>query len=81
MDRENLSELRRLAPGEAEREKVRLLREFDPASAGAPAGRDGEQLDVPDPYYGGPSGFEEVFDLVQAACEGLLDRIRAGEVP
>src|ERR1700733_3945958 len=45
MDRENLSELRRLAPGEAEREKVRLLREFDPASAGAPAGRDGEQLD------------------------------------
>jgi protein-tyrosine phosphatase len=78
MDRENLSELRRLAPGDAEREKMRLLREFDPASAGAPAGRDGEQLDVPDPYYG---GFDEVFDLVQAACEGLLDQIRAGEVP
>ena len=29
--------------------------------------------DVPDPYYGGPRGFEEVLDLVQAGCERLLD--------
>jgi protein-tyrosine phosphatase len=42
-----------------------LLREFDPASAGLG--------DVPDPYYGGPKGFEDVLDLVQAACVGLLD--------
>ena len=76
MDRENLSELLRLAPGEPERAKVRLLREFDPASVGH-AG----DLDVPDPYYGAPGGFEEVFDLVQAACEGLLGQIRAGELP
>jgi protein-tyrosine phosphatase len=81
MDRENQGELRRLAPGDAEREKVRLLREFEPAGAAAPAGQAGEQLDVPDPYYGGPGGFDEVFDLVQAACEGLLEQIRAGEVP
>lgn len=81
MDRENLSELRRLAPGEAEREKVRLLREFDPAGAAVLPGQAAEQLDVPDPYYGGPGGFDEVFDLVQAACDGLLEQIRAGEVP
>ncbi len=49
--------------------KVHLLREFDPASAGAP------DLDVPDPYYGGADGFELVLDQVEAACRGLLDRI------
>ncbi len=49
---------------------MRLLREFDPASAGA------QDLDVPDPYYGAPGGFDEVFELVQAACEGLLEQIR-----
>ena len=32
--------------------------------------------EVPDPYYGGPSGFERVFDLVEAAATGLLDEIR-----
>jgi protein-tyrosine phosphatase len=73
MDGENLRELRRLAPGEEQRAKVRLLREFDPASNdGLPTG----DLDVPDPYYGGAGGFDEVFELVQAACEGLLEQIR-----
>jgi protein-tyrosine phosphatase len=75
MDRANLRDLRALAAsGEAE-EKVRLLREFDPSSSGA------EDLDVPDPYYGPGGGFEEVFDLVEAACRGLLDEIRAERVP
>ncbi|HTU80402.1 MAG TPA: low molecular weight protein-tyrosine-phosphatase [Solirubrobacteraceae bacterium] len=72
MDRQNLRELRRLAPSEGLRVKVRLLREFDPVSA-----RSGE-LDVPDPYYGAGGGFEEVFELVRAACEGLLAQIRNG---
>jgi protein-tyrosine phosphatase len=72
MDRENRRELLRLADGPQERAKVRLLREFDPASDG--------DLDVPDPYYGAAGGFDEVFDLVQAACEGLLAQIRAGKV-
>jgi protein-tyrosine phosphatase len=82
MDRENLGELLRLAPGQRERAKVRLLREFDPASAAhGQEGSVGADLDVPDPYYGAPGGFEEVFDLVQAACEGLLAQIRAGELP
>jgi protein-tyrosine phosphatase len=68
-DRENLADLRAIAPpGTAQ--KVRLLREFDPASEGAP------DLDVPDPYYGGDRGFEDVLDLVEAACRGLLAQVR-----
>jgi protein-tyrosine phosphatase len=70
MDRSNLRELRQMARGEEQRAKVRLLRELDPASA------DGESLDIPDPYYGAPGGFEEVLDLVQAACTGLLAQVR-----
>jgi protein-tyrosine phosphatase len=72
MDRSNLSSLRHLAPDEA-RAKVRLLREFDPASE-----QSGE-LDVPDPYNGGPEGFDRVLDLLQDACEGLLEHVRAQE--
>jgi protein-tyrosine phosphatase len=70
MDRDNHAELRALAPDAAAEAKVRLLREFDPASAGAP------DLDVPDPYYGGAQGFETVLDQVEAACRGLLDELR-----
>jgi protein-tyrosine phosphatase len=73
MDRENLRELLALAPDEEAAEKVRLLREFDPASSGA------LDLDVPDPYYGGDRGFETVLDMVEAACRGLLDDLRAAE--
>jgi protein-tyrosine phosphatase len=71
MDRSNLEDLLALAPDEASRAKVRLLREFDPASAGAP------DLDVPDPYYGGADGFDTVLDQVEAACAGLLAEVRA----
>ncbi|KAG2483017.1 hypothetical protein HYH03_018097 [Edaphochlamys debaryana] len=35
------------------------------------------QPEVPDPYYGGPAGFERVLDLLEDACEGLLGAIRA----
>ena len=70
MDRDNLAGIRAIAPDEEAAGKARLLREYDPASAGAP------DLDVPDPYYGGPQGFETVLDQVEAACRGLLDEIR-----
>jgi protein-tyrosine phosphatase len=67
MDEENLRALERLAPDKAARGKVRLLRSFDPsAPRGAP---------VPDPYYGGDDGFEEVLDICEAACRGLVDHI------
>jgi protein-tyrosine phosphatase len=71
MDRSNLADLHALARDESEREKVRLLREFDPESV-----RSGE-LEVPDPYYGASGGFDEVLDIVQAACVGLLEQLRA----
>lgn len=73
MDNSNISELLALAPGEASRGKVRLLREFDLEA------RESGDLEVPDPYYGGPEGFQQVIDLVQAACEGVLDSLGLGE--
>jgi protein-tyrosine phosphatase len=73
MDASNQHALRQMAPDGASREKVRLLREFDPASSGL------DDLDVPDPYYDSERGFELVLDQVQAACEGLLDYARASE--
>src|ERR1700686_405617 len=66
MDGENLRALSRLAGNDEQRAKIQLLREFDPASVGK------KDLDVPDPYYGGDGGFEEVFELVQAAGAGLV---------
>ena len=71
-DRDNVAELRAVAPPGTEH-KIRLLREFDPGSEGAP------DLDVPDPYYGGARGFEHVLDLVEAACRGLIDHVRPRE--
>jgi protein-tyrosine phosphatase len=71
MDEENRRDLLALAPDDAARAKVRMLREFDPASEGA------ADLDVPDPYYGGRDGFEHVLDLVDAATRGLVASLRA----
>jgi len=44
--------------------KVRLMLDFHPQLTGE---------DVPDPYYGGPNGFDDVYEMVRVACEGLLD--------
>lgn len=65
MDEVNLDALHRLCPAQY-RDRVKLFLEFAPQ-----AGR----LDVPDPYYGGAKGFEEVLDLVELAAQGLLDHI------
>jgi protein-tyrosine phosphatase len=69
-DADNLRDVRALAPDGAAREKVRRLREFDPQA------RATGDLDIPDPYYGGARGFEDVLDLVERACAGLLDDVR-----
>ncbi|WP_433871936.1 low molecular weight protein-tyrosine-phosphatase [Saccharopolyspora sp. CA-218241] len=65
MDSGHLREVRRLADDPS---KVRLLRSFDPGSA--------PDAEVPDPYYGGPRGFDDVLEMVEAAMPGLLDWIR-----
>ncbi len=66
MDRDNFDVLRRRAPRHAH-ERVRLFLEFAP---------DAGSTNVPDPYYGGPNGFEEVLDLVEEAARGLLNHLR-----
>lgn len=68
MDSTNLADLQDLAHTPEQRAKLHLLRSFDVDA--------GEDLDVPDPYYGGPNGFEDVFDLIDASCRGLLDHLR-----
>jgi len=66
MDRENLRALQHRAP-ETAHERLRLFLEFAPS---------GGPEEVPDPYYGGPNGFEEVLDLIEAATRGLLAHLR-----
>jgi protein-tyrosine phosphatase len=68
MDTRVLAELRRLARTDDERARVHNFRSFDP---GAPP-----DAAVPDPYYGGDGGFEEVYDICEAGCRGLLARLR-----
>jgi protein-tyrosine phosphatase len=70
MDRLNRAVLLTRCPA-VYRDRVRLLMEF--AGLGA---EDDEDLDVPDPYYGGELGFERVLDLVEEAAAGLLEEIR-----
>jgi protein-tyrosine phosphatase len=67
MDDENVSNLLRLCPPER-RARVRLLMEFAPEGGGR---------EVVDPYFGGNEGFEAVLDQCEAACRGLLTRLRA----
>lgn len=68
LDRANFDDLRGSAPSQHVLSKLHLLRTFDSSS---PKG-----ASVPDPYYGGDDGFDEVLDLCHAACTGLLSHIR-----
>jgi protein-tyrosine phosphatase len=70
MDSSNRDNLLKMAPDVAGRAKVSMLRAYDQGAAV------GEAADVPDPYFGGVHGFEHVFDICQAACEGFLARLR-----
>jgi protein-tyrosine phosphatase len=67
MDRSNLADLEELY-SEGVRAKLSLLRAFD---ATAP-----KHAAVPDPYYGGEDGFDEVLDQCLRACRGLLEHIK-----
>ncbi|MGP4083097.1 low molecular weight protein-tyrosine-phosphatase [Streptomyces sp. KR55] len=85
LDSGHLKVLRRLAPTDQDAAKVRLLRSYTRPSPGhdpsarashAPSDAAGDDLDVPDPYYGGMDGFEECLEMVEAASEGLLAAVR-----
>jgi protein-tyrosine phosphatase len=66
MDRSNLEDLRLMDAEGRYESKLRLLCDFL---------TDSELQDVPDPYYGGPRGFDHVLDLIEEASENLADRI------
>jgi protein-tyrosine phosphatase len=95
MDTSNRDNLLKMAPDDAARAKISMLRAHEGASGvgGSPAGAHRGKVwepsegshqeegaagdaDVPDPYYGGAHGFEDVFDICQAACAGFLARVR-----
>lgn len=63
MDDSNISELKRKAPDETSRKKIHRMTDFC---------RNFSDDHVPDPYYGGNSGFEKVLDLLEDACEGII---------
>lgn len=67
MDQKNLIELYRACPAEFQGKIERFLKYSRPASG----------LDVPDPYYGGDTGFEHVIDLIEGASEALVQNLKA----
>lgn len=66
MDADNIARAAKLCPP-AERHRLQLLLDYAPQQG---------RRHVPDPYYGGDAGFEEVLDLVEAACDGLIATLR-----
>ena len=67
MDDANIEELQQRAPGLEESKKIHRMTDYCQRM----------QMDhVPDPYYGGHSGFETVLDLLEDACGGLLEELR-----
>lgn len=67
MDDENHQNLMRMAKTDAQRARICRMRDFDPTP------EDGQ---VPDPYFGGLSGFEKVYQIVKRSCEHLLEELR-----
>jgi len=66
MDESNLTDLRDVAPA-PDPERLRLFGDFDPVQPGG---------EVPDPYYGGAQGFEEVLRMVERTCAVLVSSLQ-----
>ncbi|MEZ6186611.1 MAG: low molecular weight protein-tyrosine-phosphatase [Planctomycetota bacterium] len=64
MDAANLRDLRDRCPKGA-KATLKLMRDYDPEGTG----------DVPDPYYGGPGGFDTVYGMVERSCRALLESL------
>jgi protein-tyrosine phosphatase len=71
MDSSNFKNLLELAQDDSQRAKVRLMREYDPEA---------DEMDVPDPYYGGAEGFETTFEIVRRSIDGLIEALERDEV-
>ena len=70
MDEENMYALRRLAGSKEHAEKILCLADYMKKHAG--------QTTIPDPYYGGTKDFIRALDLIEDACEGLLEALLEG---
>ena len=68
MDSSNKKDINQLPTAKKNSDKIQLFRLFDPEATSPNA-------EVPDPYYGGLKGFDEVFELANRSCEMLLDHI------
>lgn len=68
MDHENLKNIKKLDKNGSFDHKIKLMRDFDPTP---------EDGSVPDPYYGGMQGFENVFQIVKRSCEALLNELES----
>lgn len=64
MDSQNHASIKRLVNGRSVRAKIDLIRSFDPLDPGG---------EVPDPYFGGERGFQEVFEMLDRSIERLID--------
>ncbi len=69
MDEQNRRDVLRLAPTTEDRERVLMFRAFDPAADG--------DLEVPDPWYGGQDGFDEVLAIVERTAATLVAALAA----
>lgn len=66
MDSQNMTDVLRLARHDDDRQKVELIMNFS---------RPQRNTNVPDPYYGGPEGFQKVFDMLDEACEAFIQQV------
>jgi protein-tyrosine phosphatase len=71
MDQGHLAWLHKRRPAAAPAHSVALLMPLARHHPGV--------LEVPDPYYGGPAGFDHVLDLVEDACDGIVERVARGQ--
>lgn len=70
-DQGHVRDLRRWAPDAHTSAKVRLLREFDPTAV------DSGTLEVDDPYFGDAEDFDRCLSVVERACRGIVEHLRA----
>jgi protein-tyrosine phosphatase len=68
MDQSNLNALLQMGPESELKNKLFLFRTFDPEN--------NNNLEVPDPYYGGDNGFEMVYQIVERTCPKVLEYLK-----
>lgn len=71
MDRSNYHNILKLRNADKHSSKIKLMREFDPEPGD----------EVPDPYYGGEQGFQDVFDILNRSVDGFITHLKSKDLP